>query len=102
MLNQKDASGMYSKTGRVLYEKMHILRKKDEILNPESRRKNLPGMASEMDELVVNLDTGTALRPEDQDVANARRGSEDRRPCGTVRRYSTVQTTASQASPTAV
>ena len=32
MLNAKDVSGMYSKTGRVLYEKMHILRRKDEIL----------------------------------------------------------------------
>ena len=52
MLNAKDVSGMYSKTGRVLYEKMHILRRKDEILNPQASHKLLRSADQEMDELV--------------------------------------------------
>jgi GMP synthase PP-ATPase subunit len=55
MLNDKDPSGMYSKTGKVLYEKMHILRKKDEILHPEIRKHNVVSTANEMDELVTIL-----------------------------------------------
>lgn len=61
MLNTKDFSGMYSKTGRVLYEKMHILRKKDEILNPQASKKLLRTSDQEMDELVPAADAGAAL-----------------------------------------
>jgi hypothetical protein len=52
MLNDKDPSGMYSKIGRVLYEKMHILRKKDEILNPEQKKRPKAAHLNEMDDLV--------------------------------------------------
>jgi hypothetical protein len=52
MLNDKDVSGMYSKIGRVLYEKMHILRKKEEILYPERKKRPTPAHLNEMDDLV--------------------------------------------------
>lgn len=52
MLNSKDVSGMYSKTGKGLYEKMHILRKKDEILNPDNYKKVLKREGHEMDKIV--------------------------------------------------
>ena len=58
MLNEKDPSGMYSKTGRILYEKLHILRKKDEILNPEVKKHNVLSTAAEMDELVRIVKAG--------------------------------------------
>lgn len=62
MLNEKDVSGMYSKTGRALYEKLHILRKKDEILEAGTKRRKLLNPASEMDDLVQLDNSGTTLQ----------------------------------------
>lgn len=64
MLNEKDVSGMYSKTGRALYEKLHILRKKDEILDPSPKRRLNLNPTAEMDDLVELPYSGTTLQRE--------------------------------------
>lgn len=45
---------MFSKTGRISYERLHVLQRKDDILNPQEKKRYLSAATTEMDDLVFS------------------------------------------------
>ena len=50
--NNKEVSGMFSNAGRISYERYHVFHKKDEILNPDERKKKVIPYVNVVEQLV--------------------------------------------------
>lgn len=50
--NNKEVSGMFSNAGRISYERYHVFHKKDEILNPDDRKKKVIPYVNVVEQLV--------------------------------------------------
>ena len=51
LANKNDVTGMFSKAGRVSYERFHILQKKDDILNEPERPRHFSQHNSPLDKI---------------------------------------------------
>lgn len=50
--NKRDVSGMFSKAGRISYERHHVFQRKKQIMNPDDEKKKVIPYVNVVEQLV--------------------------------------------------